>query len=79
MKQSKLVSAMIMLSFAAPIFTVQANNNTETNDQLRTELQQIQQRIAMHEAKDSESSVLSDTQFNFYGSLRTTFSLNHTN
>ncbi|AZG74471.1 porin [Shewanella livingstonensis] len=79
MKQSRLASAMIMLSFAAPIFTVQANNDTETNDELRAELKQIQQRLATLETQDSEPSTPSDTQFNFYGSLRPTFGLTHTN
>ena len=68
-----------MLSFAAPIFTTQANNNTDTNEELRAELQLIQQRLATLETQDSESSLLSDTQFNFYGSLRPTFGLTHTN
>lgn len=68
-----------MLSFATPIFAVQANDIAATDDELRTELQQIQQRLAMLETQDSESSLLSDTQFNFYGSLRPTFGLTHTN
>ncbi|RPA31694.1 porin [Shewanella frigidimarina] len=79
MKPSQLKSAIIMLSFAAPIFTTQANNNADTNEELRAELQQIQQRLATLETQDSESSLLSDTQFNFYGSLRPTFGLTHTN
>ena len=79
MKPSKLTSAILVLSFATPIFAVQANNTAETNDELRTELQQIQQRLAMLEAQENEPSVPSDTQFNFYGSLRPTFGLTHTN
>lgn len=79
MKQFKLKSAVLMLSIAAPIFAVQANNNTETTDELRTELQQIQQRLATLEAQDEVAEGPSDTQFNFYGSLRPTFGLTHSN
>lgn len=77
MKPSKLTSAILVLSFATPIFAVQANNTAETNDELRTELQQIQQRLAMLEAQENEPSVPSDTQFNFYGSLRPTFGVSN--
>jgi outer membrane protein OmpU len=79
MKQFKLTSAVLMLSFAAPTFAVQSNNNTETNDELRTELQQIQHRLAMLEAQESQASTPSNTQFTVYGTLRPTFGLTHTN
>lgn len=52
MKQFKLTSAVLVLSFATPIFAVQANDTAATNDELRTELQQIQQRLAMLEAQE---------------------------
>ena len=67
-----------MLSFTAPLFAAQAND-TATNDELRAELQQIQQRLATLETQESTASTptSSDTQFNFYGSLRPTFGVSN--
>lgn len=74
MKLSKITAAMMMLSFTSPLFAAQAND-AATNDELRAELQQIQQRLATLETQESTASTSksSDTQFNFYGSLRPTF------
>ncbi|MGI2096014.1 porin [Shewanella glacialipiscicola] len=78
MKLSKITAAMMMLSFTAPLFAAQAND-TATNDELRAELQQIQQRLATLETQESTASTptSSDTQFNFYGSLRPTFGVSN--
>ena len=80
MKLSKVTAAMMMLSFTAPLFAAQAND-TATNDELRAELQQIQQRLATLETQESTASTpaSSDTQFNFYGSLRPTFGVSNLN
>ena len=78
MKLSKITAAMMMLSFTAPLFAAQAND-TATNDELRAELQQIQQRLATLETQESTAATptSSDTQFNFYGSLRPTFGVSN--
>ena len=78
MKLSKITAAMMMLSFTAPLFAAQAND-TATNDELRAELQQIQQRLATLETQESTASTptSSETQFNFYGSLRPTFGVSN--
>lgn len=65
----------ILLVMLLPTYVVQANIDTENNDELRTELQQIKQRLSSLEIQNQNS--LTSNSFNFYGSLRPTFGITH--
>lgn len=77
--QNKTVKlSLLTLALTIPMSVVQANDAGVSKEALQKELHAIQQRLAALEVDGERSSAASNTSINFYGSLRPTFGVTHT-
>ena len=78
MKKRTVKLSLLPLIFALPVFVAQADNDGVSKEELKQELDPIQQRLAALDVDGETSSAASNTSINFYGSLRPTFGVTMT-